>query len=283
VGACEHPLDAGAVMREGLGQTLERREARAACPADRAGSSSVIEAFISAGVGLEVKDDWGWTPAFEAVMDKNLAALTTLAEADARLDAVDRHGRSLLHVAVQYRATDAMRHLLDRGVDVNAKDCCGDTPSSTAIQKTDLESVRALIEKGADVNVKNGRGLSPFLVAAGDRRLSPFLSDASYEDADQLLPLLKEHGANVNDVDKDGNNALHMAVSGKFLKRVKTLVALGVDPHHKNLAGQTPLDLARGSNAIASYLKKVLSQGDASKPSLRAPPKKGRQDRDLAL
>jgi hypothetical protein len=60
-------------------------------------------------------------------------------------------------------------------------------------------------------------------------------------------------GADINAVDKDGNNALHIYANRWYVcsssspekEVMEFLVDKGIDPHAKNRAGQTPLDLLR--------------------------------------
>lgn len=74
---------------------------------------------------------------------------------NAEIDAVDRHGRPVLHGA----AAAAVQPLVAAGADPNATDNRG----STALHKTvSPEKTRALVDAGADPTIRNERGNTPY-------------------------------------------------------------------------------------------------------------------------
>ena len=60
----------------------------------------------------------------------------------------------------------AVRSLLDSGADVNAAQRNGSTALHWAIYRDDAETVDLLIDRGADVTVKTREGISPLFMAS---------------------------------------------------------------------------------------------------------------------
>lgn len=82
-------------------------------------------------------------------------------------EAVDKHGAggaTPLMYAALYADVAAMRTLIESGADVNASDESGSTALMWAAH--DLEKSRFLIEKGADVNARSADSRTPLLVAS---------------------------------------------------------------------------------------------------------------------
>ena len=89
-----------------------------------------------------------------------------------------------------------------------------------------------------DINQANGDGETSLIIAAKN-------------DFSTVIILLQQNEINVNQQDKNGNTALHYAISAKGTKRTEALIAHGnIDINIKNNLGQTPLHLT--SNAFVT-------------------------------
>lgn len=73
----------------------------------------------------------GETPLFNALEARNDRTIDALLEAGARVDAVDRHGATLLHKAARINATAWVLRFLDAGADPTAVDRVGATFQSS--------------------------------------------------------------------------------------------------------------------------------------------------------
>jgi ankyrin repeat protein len=98
-----------------------------------------------------------------------------------------------------------VQFLLDHGADINILDNKGRSALEYATgalnwSKTSKaeQVVKLIIQAGADVNVKSTLGHTPLIWAARAGNL-------------KITKLLLDKGANVQDTDNDGNNALHYA------------------------------------------------------------------------
>lgn len=149
----------------------------------------------------------------------------------------------------------------------------------------DLEIAKYLIDNHIDINHRNSDEETPFLRAA---------KWAFYP----MLDLLAERGADIQAKDKDGRNALQIAIDKdnlKLYKHLQTIMAKGQQasnsiPTEQNGMSNalTPAQLARRTQRRNAYLtyqnsvkkywgscKELMKQGDAHHDALMAAVKKG--------
>jgi len=145
-----------------------------------------------------------------------------------------------------------------------------------AVVEGDVESLRALLESGADVDERDGKGLTPLMLAALNRKvdmvkiLLEYGADVEAEDKRGWRPLryairggdagvvkiLLEYGADMDVKDEDGNTFLHRAAEKGHTKVVKVLLEHGADVNARNKDEWTPLHLAadNGHSEVAEVL-----------------------------
>ena len=113
-------------------------------------------------------------------------------------------------MASLHTALDTMRYqqfslLLERGADVNLRDEMDRTPLMKCCQVSDTKQAitccRSLLRKGADKTLCDSRGCNALIIAARTGRLR------------LVKEFLKHADIDLRTADKDGNNALHHAVS----------------------------------------------------------------------
>lgn len=109
-----------------------------------------------------------------------------------------------------------------------------------------------------------------------------------YDDMDDFVigDLLEDSRVKVNDIDKNKNSALHLALTDNKLNMAEAILSSGgdsVDPSLKNIAGNTVLHLATAngqSNQIAAILDKLIANPNTN---LALTNDKGETAYDLAL
>jgi ankyrin repeat protein len=101
----------------------------------------------------------------------------------------------------------------------------------SAITNNDIDKVRYLIDQGQDVNQK----ITQFLIP------KTLLTIAILEKNPDLVKLLIEKGANVNESDELNQTPLFVAVNTEQIEIVKLLIENGADVNHKDNNGETPL------------------------------------------
>lgn len=178
-------------------------------------------------------------------------------------------GLTPLHLAVQSsRADIALAVLEERGGQLSAishpDEDMGHTPLHSAVQANAGDMVAILLKFGAPVNKQNIEGASPLYVACeegyfaiaqrllrseaspgtGGRGGMTPLHAVCLNGHTNLVRLLLERGALPGHcMNAEGTSPLHVAVEGKYLRVVKTLLprlaASHINRHSKN--GETPL------------------------------------------
>ena len=153
----------------------------------------------------------------DAVMKGDKAALRTLLQQKADVDAPQVDGATALHWAVYRNDLDATNQLIRAGAKVNVTNREGITPAAMAALYGQTEVLEALIKAGADAKQKNARGETLVMFAA--RSGSP-----------DAVKLLVANGADVNAKETvRGTTALMWAVEQRHPSAAKMLVELGAD------------------------------------------------------
>ena len=140
---------------------------------------------------------------------------------------------------------DVVRKIIDVGANVNAQTSYQQTSLMFALRENKNPLIaQELINRGANVNTRTADGLSPIMFAA-------FNDNFGYNKKEkkisvQLVQMLLNAGANINNVSNDGSIALHTAVSTNITPYLTLfLIENGADYKHKNLKGETALDLIK--------------------------------------
>ena len=190
-----------------------------------------------------------------------------------------------LSMAVATGDLEAAKQLLDEGLDVNADlDGAGITPIMQAekasmvkllldagadVKKTDVRgwnclhhaatrngetlAIGLLIKAGADVNQKNADGEAPLHLS----RLL-FTEAISPEWGRNLLPILVNAGANIDEPDNMGQTLLHCAATNDNADLAEVCLLLGADPDRITSYEKSPRELAGSLKARA--VQKVFSR-----------------------
>jgi uncharacterized protein len=153
------------------------------------------------------------------------------------------------------------RALVEHGADVNARQTrepnsdmegrnslnrFGATPLFLASKSVDVPLMEVLLELGADPFIGNVDGDSPLMVAAGVGVYSQGESPGLPEESADAVKILIDLGAPVNDVDKNGETALHGPAWRGSNEAVVHLVDAGARLDVRNNRGWLPLTIADG-------------------------------------
>jgi len=171
-----------------------------------------------------------------------------------RLDSLDLVRRLVAHGA----ATNAQMTKEPRDGNRNMLNRIGATPFVMAAKSADVPLMRVLLECGADPKIKTADGTSALMVAAGVGVYGPGESPGTHEEALEAVKLAYEvGGGDVNDVNKDGETALHGAVyRGGAVSVIQFLADKGAKLDVENKKKWTPLLAAEGVVYASSGIRR---------------------------
>lgn len=195
-----------------------------------AGDVETLRRLLDAGTPVDIGDRENSTPLDVAAQSGQLDAVRLLVNAGADVRHSDSNGMTPLHFACYEGHDDAALYLLERGADPAATTARGSTPLHGAAAGGHTSTAALLLERGAPVNARNAGGYTPILSASAGR------ADA------EMIGLLVEHGAWVDDRDREGTTALHTAAWRGNLDVTRCLIERGSSLDAlMNGGGNTPL------------------------------------------
>lgn len=202
---------------------------------------AAVQSLLSQGLDIEAKDNFGWTPLFEAVWFAGYEMIEFLVDQGADVNARDRDGGTTLHLAARALNPDVVHLFLAHGADLDAVDEERRTALHVAVENGYLPVVQSLVEGGAEINSLDNLGQSPATLAMLDnkRKVVAYLVDhgaevtlhlAAYLGLDDQAKQLIEMGADIDSKMSIGT-ALHVAVREENTKLALLLIDRGADVH----------------------------------------------------
>lgn len=176
--------------------------------------------------------------------DKNLKLANYLSTKGLSLKSVDHFGRTTFDYAARLGNTTLLQNLLDKGVKATDQALIF-AAQGTKTFSAPIETYLYLIDK-----IK----LNPNVV--GENGETPLHYLVKKKNHKEIVKYLLNKKADVNKIDKTGNNAFMNAASGKELHIVELILPLVQNINHSNEKGETALHLAvqSGSPEIVSFL-----------------------------
>ena len=250
------------------------------------GEAVQLKAMISPETLAKRTSKYSQTALMIAAADGFEQMASDLIKAGAEIDAVDVNKDTALHYAAQFKNPRLIELLLQAGANPNLKDKFGETPLIKCAYNGNRLGVISLLNHKADPSVAQPRWGTPLHFAAGHGDLEAaklLLSHGAAVDARDrsgatpllvsvkwyahpwiTTPLLKA-GANIQAKDKDGRNALHLAINPQLnIPAVDLLLEKGVDPTAADNFGTTPITQARalGFEEIARKLESKAGKSE---------------------
>jgi ankyrin repeat protein len=259
--------------REELNYTVLRGGSTPLLFAARAGDIESVRLLLDAGADVNDSLPDGMSALVLAAHSGNGPAARLLLEKGAAPDA-SAVGYTALHAAVLRGDLELVNDLLRRGANPNVRvtkgtplrrnsqdfnlpaALIGATPYWLAAKFVEPEIMRALLTGGADPLLTINDGTTPLMAAAG-------LKEPAARDADRRGLAVVDGGkmpgeggvteciavalqtGDVNAVNRNGDTALHAAVSMNYVAVIKALAEKGANLSVKNSRGQTPLRVSK--------------------------------------
>jgi len=169
-------------------------------PLHSAWSDTIAKLLVSYGAQLDAKTNFGRTPLFKAVsVDIFRDIALYLISQGADINAVDKHGNTLLHVAIWNRDMELPKLIIAKGLNINIKNKFNETPLHIVARFQSKKEAEYLIACGADVNARDSEQQTPLHWAA---------ARGNYD----VVDLLISKGADANATDTLGHTPLYYAL-----------------------------------------------------------------------
>jgi ankyrin repeat protein len=190
--------------------------------------SDMVNQLLRMGVSIHARNTRNRTP-FQIALSVSGRMVSTLLTKD-RINIPDDFGNSALHVALQEKAqANIIRIIIDQGCRLNAVDSNGYTPLRLAVEMRSWETAKLLADSGSN----------PFSVAADGRTPAEIALAGGREGIQSLFS-----GKGVNALDASGNTILHYAARQTNPAGISLLLELGANKAIKNIAAESPHDIA---------------------------------------
>ena len=146
-------------------------------------------------------------------------------------------GVTTLHIASYFGLCDVMSTLIQCGVDCSQLTSSGKSALDFACKGGHEVAVELLLKSGAHADRKLATTRSNL---SGQSLIQVLCTAAKHGNA-TIVKMLLKHGVSVNEVDNQGNTALHLTTSAAV---IETLLNAGANVNARNSDGQTALCVA---------------------------------------
>ncbi len=216
----------------------------------------LFEFFDSLGLKYDQLDNNGWDPFLNAAWRNPVFDVVTHLASKSDVERVGKDGLNAAMLAAQNNPSgEVFKWLLDQGLKVDGLDGDG----ATALIRSGANSAAVasqLIAMGQDVNAVDENGNTAFIWSGKSQLYGP-----------DLFSLLSEAGADVHAVNRNGANALMLALANAHgykngPQNIKLLMnEYGLRPTAKLSDGSTPLTIAAAANQSAEILRLLVAAG----------------------
>ena len=211
------------------------------------GRYNQVKVLIEKGADVNFRDKTGNTVLHTTALRNQLGVMRLVAEKFSDINLTGDSGNTAAHLAARSGATGILKLVKDRGANLELKNNAGETPLSIAIGRQDPATTRAILALGASLS-DEGRETPLVLEVAK--------SGAVNGKTVELLGVLKKAGANMNAVNRFGNNALSYALSRNNFKMAESFLRAGAQSEAGDSRGNTLLHKL----ALASRYNKLKNQ-----------------------
>ncbi|GMR42082.1 hypothetical protein PMAYCL1PPCAC_12277 [Pristionchus mayeri] len=197
-------------------------------------NNEIVEDLLKAGADPNCVDSSGAT-ALHLVLsngcrgERHRLTLNTLLQFKSRVDLVDSHGRTCIHLAA-YHGDECLETIARHTEHIDLPDSDGRTPLMLASSQGQVDSVQMLVSRGANIDSIDDQGRTALILGAINGHLS-------------IVDLLLSMGADEGHKDNEGATALHYAVRHKSLELTRALATTSIVSTCDS-QGNTPLIVA---------------------------------------
>ena len=205
-------------------------------------SSNSTQLLIQHGANVHLADNKGWLPLHLAAyaFSGSLENVEVLVDSGSDVTAVDKKGRTVLHLIRFHNPAELVECLVHHGSDINAKDFRGQTVLGALTQCR----YDCLPTSGCQTYLENGG--DPFAVdeVTGGTTLHFATIAVSLDAMDNLV----NHELELEARDNNGETPLHWAAAKGRPEVIRCLIDRGANVSAVNKKGQTPLLVSLKAN-----------------------------------
>ncbi len=223
-----------------LGASLDARDRLGARPlahAAAAGEVEMVQLFLDRGAAIDARNLDGSSALYQAAEQGQFAVVRLLVERGANVNLPGRNGITPLAAAAYMGSAPIVEFLIGKGADPTTVDQTGKSAIVYAAGRGFPAVVRLLLDHGVDVNARYGNDLTTLMWAAG------YSDEAGVKDVVEVMTMLLDRGARIDDTDNRGRTALMIAAELNHAVAVDLLLARGADKTLKDKEGKRASDL----------------------------------------
>lgn len=193
-----------------------------------------------------ILDNYGQIPLFYAVQYTNIYAIKKLLNYNSKINTVDNKGLNCLHYAIHLKNYNICKLLIDNNINVNTVTSNGDNALHLACMYKLFNISKLLVNNGININCQNyGYSLSALHYAVINTQFD-------------IIKLLIDNNVALNIQDYMGNTVIHYVVKYNNKKLINILLNAGSDANIFNNNGELAIHIAATSKYI--YIIKILAK-----------------------
>ncbi|WP_333023368.1 ankyrin repeat domain-containing protein [Wolbachia endosymbiont of Pentidionis agamae] len=206
-----------------------------------------IKILLEKGAEIELQDVNLNTPLFLAVKNNKMKVIEYLIKSGSNIEMRDSEGNTVLFFIDQVKVAKLIINRYRKNKDKLMN-------FISLINKHGLDALDYAV-------YHNNKNVAKFLKAKTGNIKPDRLSQAIYTGNLEAVKLLLELGADVNSMDEDRNNPLHIAAGAGYMQIVKFFLKVISSINNRNLSGYTPLHFAIQNNHFD--ITKILIENHA--------------------
>lgn len=199
------------------------------------GVMNIIQVLLDAKMDVNLKDKDGNTALLLAVDKNRQTTVKFLLDNQSNINATNSELLTTVMLATKNGNREMVNLLILRGANINAANQKGQTALFMALENDQMDILKDLIQSNADIHYKNKNNCT-ILMELGKADLGKRTIKAI-----EIIKLLLDKSANINETDLEGNTALSYAVSKSNFEMIAYLISKGADLKLQNKLSQTAL------------------------------------------
>lgn len=213
---------------------------------------------------LDVIDNFGKTPLHYSI-NKNIKFEKMLLKFGAKYDIMDNFGFYPIDLAFQINNNKKVSLLIDKNPKFINNN--GNTILHLSVLNNNLQICKYIFKNNyANIYISNNKGESALDIAFKNKfnniiKLlladNPLEQAVYYDNTDIVTDLISDN-TNINNVNKDGDNLLHVASKRSSRRVAKLLIEHGVNKYKRNSCNMTPVDLAKSSRTWTTIKSEMM-------------------------